>query len=82
MKQAMNFRFSNQARTTLTILSKKLQVSKTALLEQALQFYAKKNLPKKNNLLECAGIMNDEDADQMLKEIRSSRRNKQIDLDL
>ena len=81
-KHAMNFRLSYQARTTLSLLEKKLKVTKTTLIEDALQFYAKKNLSERNSLLECVGLFSDRDAEQMLDAVKTSRRNKKLRVDL
>ena len=78
MRRPMIFRFNNQAVMTLSALAKELHVSKTILLEQALQAYAKKTLFKKNTLMEYAGILHYEDAEKMGSAITSSRHNKII----
>ena len=82
MKQAMNFRFSSQAVTTLSILTKKLHLSKTALLEQAIQSYAKKSLPKRNSLMEYAGVLQETEAEKILLTIKSNKHSKTIRADL
>lgn len=79
MKQVMNFRLSNHAVSTLSVLVKKLHTSKTAVVEQALQIYAEKELPKQNLILGYAGILDDVEADSMLEVIKSSKHNKDID---
>jgi len=82
MKQAINFRLSNQALNTIIFLVKKLHCSKTAVIESALQLYAKKEISKQNEFLKYAGILNSEDADSMLKIIKSSKKNKNQDIEL
>lgn len=44
MKQVVNFRLSNRAISTLSMLEDKTHNSKTAIIEKALQLYAKKIL--------------------------------------
>jgi hypothetical protein len=78
MKQVVNFRLSNHAINTLLILEKELHTSKTAIVEKALQFYAKKKLPDKNSLLEYVGILGKEEASAMLALTRSNKYNKDI----
>lgn len=47
MKQAMNFRLSTKAVTTLLLLEKNLHTSKIAVVEQALCHYAKEKIANK-----------------------------------
>lgn len=82
MKQAINFRLNNQAITALSQLENKMHISKTAIVEQALQWYAKKMLFSKGKLIEFAGILNNKEADALLHTIKSNKVNKDIDVDL
>jgi len=82
MKQAMNFRLNHHATTILTALEQKMHTSKTAIVEKALQLYAKKELSEQALLLEYAGILSDEEATSMLTAIESSRHNKKIETEL
>ena len=82
MKQAMNFRLSHHATATLSFLQGALDVSKTAVLEKALDFYAKKKMKQDHPLFEFYGALGDVDIDKMLKEIKSSRRSKNIKVKL
>jgi hypothetical protein len=69
MKQAINFRLNHRAIAALLSLEKTLHVSKTAIVEKALQFYAKKKLGAQKPIM-------------MLDVIESSKHNKEIELDL
>ncbi len=82
MKQVVNFRLSHQAITALSMLEDKMHTSKTAIIEEALQLYAKKVLFPRGEIFDFAGILNDEEADLLLKNIQSSKVNKDIDIDL
>lgn len=82
MKRAVNFRLSNQATTTLSILEKRMHTSKTEVIEQALKLYAKTKLPQQEILLGYAGILSKDEADKMLHDIRSNRRNKNLEVKL
>ena len=73
MKQAVNFRLSRQSIATLAMLEKKLHTSKTAIIEQALQNYAKKKIANQDTLMSYAGILSEHEADDMLHIIKSSR---------
>lgn len=82
MKQVVNFRLSSHAISTLSILERELHASKTAIVEKALQFYAKKKLSYKNLLLEYAGILDENEASLMLAAIESNKHNKDIKAEL
>ena len=82
MKQVVNFRLNHQAIIALSMLEKKLHTSKTAIIEQALQFYAKKELAGQKSILPYAGILNEQDATLMLETIQSSKHNKDLEIDL
>ncbi len=82
MKQAVNFRLSNRAIITLSLLEQKLHASRTAIVEKALQVYAKKELPAQNPLLGYAGILNAQEADEILMNIETSKHNKDIETEL
>lgn len=78
MKHAVNFRLSKQAITTLSLLEKKMHTSKTDIIERALQSYAKKKIANQDTLMRYAGMLNQQEADDMLENIKSSRRNKRM----
>jgi hypothetical protein len=83
MKQAINFRLSQHAITVLSLLAESLELPKTEIVERALQSYFEMNSPTQHSpLMAFAGILNDEDADDMLKSIYSSRTNTDRDIDL
>lgn len=82
MKQVVNFRLSEQAINVLGILEKKLHYSKTAIVENALQLYADKELTKQAAILKYAGILNKQDADSMLATINKNKNNKDIQAEL
>lgn len=83
MRQAMNFRFTPETILTLTKLEKELHTSKTAVLEQALYYFAKKNKLRtiQQPLLQFAGKISARDANDMLKTV-TSRKNKKKDFKL
>jgi hypothetical protein len=82
MKQAVNFRLSNQAMTALSRLEDKMHISKTVIVEEALQLYAKKILFPQGKLFEFAGILSDKEADMLLDVIKSNKINKDLKVDL
>lgn len=76
MRHAMNFRFKPDTIVTLQQLEELLHISKTAVLEEALRLYAKKKLAVTQTLLQFAGKISKKDSNDMLKSIKSSRKNK------
>lgn len=83
MKQAINFRLSKQTITILSLLSESLKLSKTEIVERALQHYFDiQSVDEHSPLMAFAGIISDDDADGMLDAIYSSRINTDKDIDL
>ena len=76
MKQVVNFRLSNKTNTMLLLLAKKKSLSKTEIVEKAINSYAESALNEKHPLSEFAGILSDKDADDMLHAIRTDKKNK------
>lgn len=83
MKQAMNFRLSRHSITVLSLLSESLELSKTDILERALQTYFEITRAERHSpLMEFAGILSNKDADDMLEAIYTSRIDSDKDVDL
>lgn len=81
MKQLVNFRLSEQSLNILAILENKLHHTKTAIVEDALQFYAKKEFAKQSQLLKYAGTLSKKDADVMLEAV-NNKHNKDFEIEL
>jgi predicted transcriptional regulator len=73
MKQVVSFRLSEQTIDVLTMLERKLHYSKTAVIEKALQLYAKKELVNQSLILKYAGVLSKQDADTMLASIHGEK---------
>jgi len=82
MKQVVNFRFSEQTISILSLLENKLHCSKTAIVEKALQLFAKKTLAKQALILKFAGALSTREADTMLTSIKENKHNKQDPIEL
>ncbi len=78
----MNFRLNSRTVARLSTLSKELHLSKTDVLEKAIDFYAKKQMRSQSDLMKFAGILSEEDANKMQSAIRESRHNKDEDVEL
>jgi hypothetical protein len=82
MRKAVNFRLNTQIRHILSTLEQHLCLSKTAIVEDAVQSYAKHMLQQYHPLLECVGSLENEDAKTMLNAIQSTKHNKELKLKL
>jgi len=78
MKKPVNFRLNPQTVATLTLLSDKEKKSRTEIVENAIEIYSKEQSQKRNRLLQFAGSISNETADDLLKTIYSNRVNKEI----
>ncbi len=82
MKHAINFRLEEVVLKTIAALAQDLQTSKTDIVEQSvLQFAAKINY-KKNKLLQFAGTLSENDADDLLNAIQQDKTSKDIEFNL
>jgi hypothetical protein len=82
MKKMVNFRLNEQIIGIISLLENKLHCSRTAVVEQALQFYAQKKMAEHENILKYAGVLSAQDANIMLSNIKDSRQNKDVSIEL
>ena len=82
MKKAVNFRLHQETILMLSTLESSLQMSRTAIVEAAIECYAKKKLKKQASLMSLAGSLPSDDADELLKLAKSSKKNKKLQSDL
>lgn len=80
MKKVVNIRLDENILITLEKLSKDLNTTKTDIIEKSIQFFSKQK--KQNNLLKFAGILDDKQADEILKNIQDSKNSKDFSLDI
>ncbi|MFI3187000.1 MAG: hypothetical protein QX198_13590 [Methylococcaceae bacterium] len=82
MKQAINFRLDEVVLKTIAVLAQDLHTSKTDIVEQSvLQFAAKIN-HKKNKLLQFAGTLSEDDANDLLNVILQDKTTKDVEFSL
>ncbi len=73
MKQAINFRLSKHSIMVLSLLAQSLELTKTEIMERALQaFFEKESVAEHSPLMAFAGILNKKDADDMLAAMYST----------
>ena len=79
MKSPTNFRLEETTLSLLAQLANQLHTTRTDIVEQAIANYASLKMQKHNRLMALAGSYDEETADNILDEIRQSRRNKSRD---
>lgn len=79
MKHPTAFRMTDNTLSIINMLSSELHISKTAVIEEAVSFYAQEK--HKNKLLKYAGILSDEEANTLLETMYSSRHDKTLNDD-
>lgn len=82
MKKAVNIRLDENVIVTLDKLSNDLNTTKTDIIEKAIKLFSSKNSQDKNELLQFAGILDKNEADNILASIENSKDSKDISLDL
>jgi predicted DNA-binding protein len=82
MKRLSNFRLESSTIFIVNHLSKELGISKTAVVEEAIKFYADKLQDKRNSILRFAGVITDDEADNMLESINNNKNSKNLDFSL
>jgi 6-pyruvoyl-tetrahydropterin synthase len=73
-----NLVLDNKILNTISSLAKQLKTTKEDIVKKAVNNYAKK-INQKNRLMEFAGILEEEEADEILSTIYNNRRNKNIE---
>ena len=82
MKRAVNLRLEENVIVTLNQLSEELHTTKTEIIEKAISFFSQQNHLKHNQLLQFAGKLKSNDADNILQNIRDDKNSKDFELDL
>lgn len=82
MKRAVNLRLEESVIVTLNQLTEELHTTKTEIIEKAISFFSQQNNLKHNQLLQFAGKLKSNDADNILQNIRDDKNSKDFELDL
>ena len=82
MKRAVNLRLEESVIITLNQLTEDLHTTKTEVIEKAIEFFSKQNNLKSNELLQFAGKLKNNDANNMLKIIADDKNSKDFELNL
>ena len=82
MKRAVNLRLEESVIVTLNQLTEELNTTKTEVIEKAISFFSKQNNLKQNELLQYAGKLKSNDAENMLQSIIDDKNSKDFELNL
>ena len=82
MKRAVNLRLEESVIITLEQLTEELHTTKTEVIEKAISFFSKQNNLQHNELLQFAGKLKSNDADNILQTIIDDKNFKDFELDL
>ena len=82
MKRAVNLRLEESIILTLNQLANELNTSKTEVIEKALKLFSKTKQKEQNNLLQFAGILKNNEANNLFDIIQSDKNNKDFELNL
>ncbi len=82
MKRAINFRLEEVVLKTIAALAQDLHTSKTDIVEQSVSQFAAKVNHKKNKLLQFAGTLSENDADDLLNAIQQDKTSKDVEFNL
>ena len=82
MKRAVNLRLEESIILTLNQLADDLNTTKTEVIEKALMFFSKTKQKEQDNLLQFAGILKNNEANNLLEDIQKNKNSKDIKLDL
>ena len=82
MKRAVNLRLEESIILTLNQLANELNTTKTEIIEKALKLFAKRNQQKQNDLLQFAGILKNNEANNLLSDMQNNKNSKEFELNL
>jgi len=82
MKRAVNLRLEESVIVTLNQLTEELHTTKTEVIEKAISLFSKQNNLKHNQLLQFAGKLKSNEADNMLQSIVDDKNSKDFELDI
>ncbi len=74
-----NLVFDNKLLSTISSLAERMKTTKEDVVKIAVNSYAKK-INEKNRLMQFAGILEENEADEMLKTIYENRHNKEMEV--
>jgi predicted transcriptional regulator len=82
MKRAVNLRLEESIILTLNQLANDLNTTKTDIIEKALKLFSKTKQKEQNSLLQYAGILKNNEANNLLNDIQNNKNSKDFELNL
>ena len=82
MKRAVNLRLEESIILTLNQLANELNTTKTEVIEKALKLFSKTKQKEQNTLLQYAGILKNNEANNLLDDIKDNKNSKEFELNL
>ena len=82
MKRAVNLRLEESIILTLNQLADELNTTKTEVVEKALKLFSKTKQKEQNSLLQFAGILKNNEANNLLNDIQDNKNSKEFELNL
>ncbi len=82
MKRAVNIRLDDNMILTLNQLANELNTTKTEVVENALKLFSKTRQKDQNDLLQFAGILKNNEANNLLETIKNDKNSKNFELNL
>lgn len=82
MGKLVSYRLNKNIRNKIDIISKQLAISNTKVVEEAILSYSNTLNPVKNKLSKYIGSVDDKFADDLLDDIRNSRKDKKLNVKL
>ena len=82
MKRAVNLRLDESMILTLNQLAHELNTTKTEVIEKALKLFSKTRLKEQSDLLQYAGILKEDEAEQWLDAVKHDKNHKDFELNL
>ncbi len=82
MRKSVCFRLDEKTIGIISNISKTLNITMTEVVERALEEYMKKFSRERSELLKYAGILSSEEANAMLKAIKETKVNKEMEYKL
>jgi len=82
MKKSVNMRLDENIIILVESLSKEFNTTKTDIVQSAIKLFYKQKKREKNRLIKYAGILDNKEADKIIKSIKDNKSSKDFSLDL
>lgn len=80
MKKTVNLSLDHRIINLLSTLAAKYHVSRTKIMEEAIEMFAEKKSKQKSDIMSFSGSLKEEEGLNILQTIQEDRRNKDVGL--